>query len=79
MKEYSRNPAQNARKLFNLHHASLLNAIEQAFGVLKKSFPIIGRLMESNYGLETQKEIIFSCYVLYNYLVGVDPNDAILA
>ncbi|KAF2319258.1 hypothetical protein GH714_014273 [Hevea brasiliensis] len=41
LKEYSRNPPRNARELFNLRHASLRNAIERAFGVVKKRFPII--------------------------------------
>ncbi|KAJ0113246.1 hypothetical protein Patl1_02646 [Pistacia atlantica] len=36
-KEYSqRNPPRNARELFNHRHSSLRNAIERAFGVLKK-------------------------------------------
>ena len=37
LKEYSkRNPPQNHKELFNLRHASLRNAIERTFGVLKK-------------------------------------------
>ncbi|XP_039134153.1 uncharacterized protein LOC120271529 [Dioscorea cayenensis subsp. rotundata] len=79
LKEYSRNPPRNARELFNLRHASLRNAIERAFGIVKKRFPIIGSSTEPHYGLETQKEIIFACFILHNYLMGVDPNDAILA
>ena len=79
MKEYSRNPPRNAHELFNLRHASLRNPIEHAFGVLKKGFPIIGGLTEPHYGLKTQKEIIFACCILHNYLMGVDPDEAILA
>ncbi|CAI9302075.1 unnamed protein product [Lactuca saligna] len=41
LKEYSTRAPQNARELFNLRHASLRNAIERAFGVLKRRFPII--------------------------------------
>ncbi|XP_042433011.1 uncharacterized protein LOC122019624 [Zingiber officinale] len=41
LKEYSRNPPRNARELFNLRHSSLRNAIERAFGVVKKRFAII--------------------------------------
>ncbi|KAM3343639.1 hypothetical protein P3S68_025728 [Capsicum galapagoense] len=52
---------------------------ERAFGVLKKRFPIISSSIESSYGIETQKLIIFACYVLHNYLRGVDPNDELLA
>ncbi|KAM3204368.1 hypothetical protein P3L10_027777 [Capsicum annuum] len=52
---------------------------ERAFGVLKKRFPIISSSIESSYGIETQKLIIFACCVLHNYLRGVDPNDKLLA
>ncbi|XP_060185677.1 uncharacterized protein LOC132615119 [Lycium barbarum] len=79
LKEYSRNPPRNARELFNLRHASLRNAIERAFGVLKKRFPIISSSTESSYGIDTQKLIIFACCILHNYLRGVDPNDELLA
>ncbi|KAG6530240.1 hypothetical protein ZIOFF_012463 [Zingiber officinale] len=41
LKEYSRCGPTNAKELFNLRHTSLRNAIERAFGVLKKRFPII--------------------------------------
>ena len=79
LKEYSRNLPQNAHELFNLRHASLRNAIERAFGVLKKCFLIIGSSTEPHYGLETQKEIISACCILHNYLMGVDPDETILA
>ncbi|XP_028116143.1 putative nuclease HARBI1 [Camellia sinensis] len=42
LKEYSVHQPENSRELFNLRHASLRNAIERAFGVLKKRFPILG-------------------------------------
>ncbi|KAM3358620.1 hypothetical protein P3S68_021553 [Capsicum galapagoense] len=79
LKEYSRNPPQNSHELFNLRNASLCNAIERAFGVLKKRFPIISSSTESSYEIETQKLIIFACCVLHNYLRGVDSNDELLA
>ena len=41
LKEYSICSPENAKELFNLRHASLRNAIERAFGVLKKRFSII--------------------------------------
>ncbi|KAM3338269.1 hypothetical protein P3S68_031486 [Capsicum galapagoense] len=78
LKKYSRNPPQNSCELFNLRHASLRNAIERAFGVLKKRFPIISSSTESSYGIETQKLIIFVCCALHNYLRGVDPNYELL-
>ncbi|XP_039129079.1 putative nuclease HARBI1 [Dioscorea cayenensis subsp. rotundata] len=78
LKEYSRNPPRNPRELFNLRHASLRSAIERAFGVLKKRFPIIASSTEPHYGLETHKEIIFACCILHNYLMGVDPDEALI-
>jgi DDE superfamily endonuclease len=53
LKEYSKNPPQNHRELFNLRHASLRNSIERAFGVLKKCFPIIATGIEPHYKDET--------------------------
>ena len=78
LKEYSRNPPRNARKLFNLRHSSLRNAIECAFGVLKKRFPIISSTTKPNFGLKTQKEIIVVFCILHNYLMCVDPDEQIL-
>ncbi|WCJ44062.1 hypothetical protein M5689_024754 [Euphorbia peplus] len=79
LKEYSRNPPQNARELFNLRHASLRNTIERAFGVLKNRFPIIGSSTEPHYNVKTQNEIICACCILHNYLIGTDPSAEILA
>jgi len=77
LEEYSRNPPRNSCELFNLWHASLRNTIEQAFGDLKKRFPIISSSTESSYCIETQKLIIFACFILHNYL-RVDPKDDLL-
>ncbi|XP_074337288.1 uncharacterized protein LOC141674484 [Apium graveolens] len=52
LKEYSENPPRNARELFNHRHSSLRNAIERAFGVLKKRFPIIASGTEPNYRIK---------------------------
>lgn len=74
LKEYSGNPPRNARKLFNHRHSSLHNAIERAFGVLKKRFPIIASGTEPNYRMKIQNLIILSCFILYNYLIKKDPD-----
>ncbi|KAG6470760.1 hypothetical protein ZIOFF_071837 [Zingiber officinale] len=79
LKEYSRNPPRNARELFNLRHSSLRNAIERAFGVVKKRFAIIRSSTEPHYGIETQKQIILCCCILHNYLINVDPDEGLLA
>ena len=78
LKKYSVRPPENANELFNLRHASLRTAIERAFGVLKKRFPIIASTTEPNYCVDTQNEIIFACCILHNYLMGVDPNESLI-
>ncbi|KAG6470744.1 hypothetical protein ZIOFF_071821 [Zingiber officinale] len=79
LKEYSRNPPRNAQELFNLRHSSLRNAIERAFGVVKKRFAIIRSSTEPHYGIETQKQIIHCCCILHNYLINADPDEGLLA
>ncbi|KAJ4771493.1 nuclease [Rhynchospora pubera] len=78
LKEYSRNPPRNPQELFNLRHASLRNAIERAFGVLKKKFPIIGNANQLFYSVEVQKKIIVACCVLHNYLIDQDPDRRVI-
>nr|XP_023876605.1 putative nuclease HARBI1 [Quercus suber] len=78
LKEYSVRP-QNAKEVFNLQHASLRTAIERGFGVLKKRFPIIATTTEPNYCVDTQNEIILACCILHNYLMGVDPDESLIA
>jgi hypothetical protein len=80
LKEYSaRNPPQNFKELFNLRHSSLRNAIERAFGVLKKRFEILSNSTEPTYGVKAQKLIIFACCILHNYLMSVDPDEDLIA
>ncbi|KAL0002423.1 hypothetical protein SO802_016204 [Lithocarpus litseifolius] len=79
LKEYSIPSPKNAKKLFNLRHASLRNAIKRAFGVLKKRFSIIASTTEPTYCVDTQNEIILSCCILHNYLMGVDPDESLIA
>ena len=79
LKEYSVCPPENAKELSNLRHASLHTAIERAFGVLKKKFPIIASTTEPNYCIDTKNEIILACCILHNYLMGVDPNESLIA
>eukprot|EP00261_Vitis_vinifera_P035291 XP_019076534.1 PREDICTED: uncharacterized protein LOC104879861 [Vitis vinifera] len=79
LKEYSVHQPENAREVFNLRHSSLRNAIERAFGVLKKRFPIIASGMEPHYPVDTPSDIILACCILHNYLMGVDPNERLIA
>ena len=78
LKDYSICPRENAKKLFNLLHASLCNAIERTFCVLKKRFPIIASITEPSYCVDTQNKIILSCCILHNYLMSVDPDESLI-
>ena len=79
LKEYSNHPPENARELFNHRHASLRNAIERSFGVLKKRFPIIASTAEPTYSVNTQSNIVIACCIIHNFLMGVDPDENIIA
>lgn len=74
LKEYSSHPPENPKELFNLRHASLRNAIERAFGVLKRRFPIIRSTAEPFYSCETQSNIFLACCILHNYLLDEDRD-----
>lgn len=74
LKEYSARPPENSRELFNLRHASLRNAIERAFGVLKRRFPIIRSTTEPFYSCETQSDIFLACCILHNFLLEEDRD-----
>ncbi|CAH9085871.1 unnamed protein product [Cuscuta epithymum] len=78
LKEYSRNPPKTMRELFNLRHSSLRNAIERAFGVLKKRFPIMANADEPKFDVRRHTRIILACCILHNFLMGVDPDEDIL-
>ncbi|KAL5545272.1 hypothetical protein UlMin_009056 [Ulmus minor] len=79
LKEYSLRQPKNARELFNLRHASLRNAIERVFGILKKRFPILGSGAEPYYHVDTQANIVVAECILHNYLMGIDPNEELIA
>ena len=79
LKEYFTRPPENAKELFNLRHASPCNAIERTFGVLKKRFPSIASTTKPSYCVDTQNEIILSCCIFHNYLMGVDLDESLIA
>ena len=74
LKEYEVLAPQNAREIFNHRHSSLRNAIERAFGVLKKRFAMLGSGNEPFYSVRTQADIVLAACILHNYLMGVDPD-----
>ena len=78
LKEYSVHQPKNAWEVFNLQHSSLRNAIEIAFGVLKKMFLVIASGTEPHYPIDTQSDIILACCILHNYLMGVDPDERLI-
>ncbi|KAI9181141.1 hypothetical protein LWI28_011878 [Acer negundo] len=79
LKEYSARAPEDAQELFNHRHAALHNVIERTFGVLKKRFPTISGATEPHYPVKTVTEIVLACCILHNYLMGVDPDEKILA
>nr|KAJ0224982.1 hypothetical protein LSAT_V11C100023760 [Lactuca sativa] len=74
LKEYSAWAPENAEELFNLHHASLRNVIERAFGALKRRFPIIRSTHEPFYSCETQSDLFLACCILHNFLLQEDRD-----
>ncbi|KAL2897684.1 Protein ALP1-like [Bienertia sinuspersici] len=54
----------NYKELFNLHHSSVRNTIERAFGLFKKTWAILRR--SSFYDKRTRVRIINVCFVLNN-------------
>ena len=57
---------ENAKKLFNLRHASLRNVIKQIFGVLKQKYRVFSHLIE--YSTQTQVLLVTALTVLYNFV-----------
>jgi hypothetical protein len=76
---------QNSRELFNLRHASLRNAIERIFGVLKRQWQILGG-KGCEYSIDTQRDLFCALVGLYNFckehneaetFEGEDNNDSV--
>ena len=57
---------KDKKELFNLRHASLRNAIERAFGVLKKRFQIFDHAPQ--FDIDTQVELVYALTALHNLL-----------
>lgn len=56
----------NKRELFNRRHASLRNAVERIFGVVKRRFPILTKM--SPYAFEFQCDIVQCCFLFHNFI-----------
>ncbi|KAJ4814914.1 nuclease [Rhynchospora pubera] len=79
LKEYSSRPPENSKELYNLRHSSLRNVVERCIGVVKKRFPIIASGTEPSYDEDTVSDIFFACCMLHNFLMGVDPDERLIA
>ncbi|XP_019055946.1 PREDICTED: uncharacterized protein LOC104613038 [Nelumbo nucifera] len=77
LKEWGAYQPENPKELFNLRHASLRNAVERIFGVLKKWFPLL--VSEQHYPFKTQVKFVSACCILHNHVMGVDPYDRIMS
>ena len=67
---------ESPEELFNLRHASLRNAIERIFGVIKKKFMILATLTE--YSIDTQTQLVPAIVGLYNFIrqyEGIEGGD----
>ena len=64
---------QNHKELYNLRHASLRNAIERIFGVLKKRFKVLTDQLEYPYG--NQVQLINALCCLHNIIRVVGGDD----
>lgn len=70
---------ENAENIFNHRHSFLRKVIERTSSVLKKQFPIISRTIELFFVVvDIVIEIILSCCILYNCLVGVDLDKKLI-
>lgn len=67
-KEFARGreAPRNEKELFNLRHSSLRNAIERAFGVLKKRFQILK--VAPLYPIDSQIKMVLVACTLHNFL-----------
>jgi DDE superfamily endonuclease len=65
---------QNARELYNLRHASLRNAIERIFGVLKKRFKVLNTPLEHPFEVQVRIVQVLCCLHNIIRLVGGDDD-----
>lgn len=63
----------NPKELFNLRHASLRNAIERIFGIVKRRFKLMAAAAE--YNTRTQAKIPGALAALHNFISTHDPDD----
>lgn len=64
---------RNANELFNHRHASLRNAIQKSFDVLKTRFPILK--LAPQYAFHTQRDIVIAACVIHNHIRREEKSD----
>lgn len=64
---------RNANELFNHRHASLRNAIQKSFDVLKTRFPILK--LAPQYAFNTQRDIVIAACVIHNHIRREEKGD----
>lgn len=64
---------RSAKELFNHRHASLRNAIQKSFEVLKTRFPILK--LAPQYAFNTQRDIVIAACVIHNHIRREERND----
>ena len=75
LKEFGarRRRPQNYKELFNHRHAVLRNAIERAFGVLKKRFPILK--VATSHKIWNQVKIPLAATLLHNIIKALNGDE----
>jgi hypothetical protein len=61
------------KELFNLHHASACNVVEQIFGILKHRFRIL--YLPPEYDMSIQSHIPTALVALHNFIRHYDPKE----
>jgi len=54
----------------------LRTAIERGFDILKSHFRSIDE--KSFWSYETQVDVMLTCCIIHNHIMGVDPNDFLM-
>ena len=73
MNEFTEHSLENKKELFNLQHFSLRTIIKRGFGILKSCLRSIDE--KSFWSYETQVDVVLTCCIIHNHIMGVDPYD----
>lgn len=68
----SESSPRDKKELFNLRHASLRNAVERIFGIIKRQWRIL--LLAPEYKMEVQARIPAALCAIHNFIQRLDPE-----